>query len=86
MDKNWFTAYPSNIHDMAVTPKTKQVKIWLAKDDVGLELSFKRITMSELEEWLSKWAEIIWRRWLSLVLANAATPRSRVRQNAGLSK
>jgi len=49
MEDNWFTACPRNVHDMIVTPKTKEVKIWLAQDDVGLKLSFRRITMSELE-------------------------------------
>jgi hypothetical protein len=54
MEDNWFTAYPANIHDMIVTPKTKEVKVWLNKEDVGLEFSFKRITMADLEEVLTQ--------------------------------
>ena len=54
MVDNWFTAYPSNIHDMTVTPKTRQVKVWLDTEDVGLDLSFRRITMDELREIMNK--------------------------------
>jgi hypothetical protein len=54
MEDNWFTAYPRNVKDMIVTPKTKEVKVWLAQDDVGLEFSFSRITMAELEKILSE--------------------------------
>jgi hypothetical protein len=54
MEENWLTAYPANIHDMIVTPKTKEVKVWLEKEDVGLNLSFKRVTFSELDELLSR--------------------------------
>ena len=50
MEDNWFTAYPGNIHDMTVTPKTREIKVWLDKEDVGLELSFNRISMEELED------------------------------------
>jgi hypothetical protein len=50
MTDNWFEAYPANIHDMIVRPKTRDVKIWLDKEDVGLELSFQRVTMDELSE------------------------------------
>ncbi len=52
MVDNWFTAYPTNVHDLIVTPKTRDVKVWLDKEDVGLELSFKRISMKELEAML----------------------------------
>ena len=54
MDENWLTAYPANVHDMIVTPKTKEVKIWLDKENIGLELSFKRITMAELDQLLTR--------------------------------
>jgi hypothetical protein len=53
MEDNWFTAYPRNVHNMIVTPKTKEVKVWLEEEDVGLEFSFKRITMAELDEVLA---------------------------------
>lgn len=53
MEDNWFTAYPSNIHDMTATPKTHNVKVWLDKEDVGLEFSFRRISMDELDKMLT---------------------------------
>lgn len=49
-----WTAHPKNIHDMVITPKTKEVKVWLSNADVGLEFSFERITMEELEERLNQ--------------------------------
>jgi hypothetical protein len=53
IDDNWFTAYPKNIHDMIVTPKTKEVTVWLSEHDVGLKLSFKRVTPDQLAEILA---------------------------------
>ncbi len=52
MEDNWLTAYPANVHDMSVPPKTKTVKVWVAEADVGLEFSFNRITMADLDELL----------------------------------
>lgn len=52
MEDNWLTAYPAKVHDMIVPPKTKTVKVWLDEDDVGLEFSFNRITMADLDELL----------------------------------
>jgi hypothetical protein len=54
MEDNWFTAYPDNIHDMTVTPKTNKVKVWLGDDDLGLEFSFERMTLSQLDELLAQ--------------------------------
>ncbi len=54
MIDNWFTAYPHNLHDMIVTPKTKEVTVWLAKEDVGLEFSFRRISPNELNDVLKQ--------------------------------
>ena len=54
MEQNWLTAYPSNIHDMIVTPKTKEVKVWFDKEDVGLVLSFRRVTINELDQLLGR--------------------------------
>lgn len=54
MEENWLTAYPANVHDMIVPPKTKRIKVWLDKEDVGLDLSFKRVTVSELDQLLSQ--------------------------------
>jgi hypothetical protein len=54
MTDNWFEAYPPNLHDLTVTPKTKDVKVWLDKEDVGLELSFDRITMEKLGKILAE--------------------------------
>jgi hypothetical protein len=48
MEDNVFTAYPGNIHDMVIAPKSTSVKVWLGKDDVGLEFSFKRIMREDL--------------------------------------
>jgi hypothetical protein len=53
MKDNWLTAFPNNIHDMIVTPKTKELKVWLAQEDVGLQLSFRRVSMSELDKMLT---------------------------------
>lgn len=58
MESNWFTAYPSNVHDMIVTPKTKDIRVWLDSEDVGLEFSFDRLTPSQLDERLRKDFEI----------------------------
>ena len=52
MEDNWFTAVPANIHDMVLTPKTMEMCVWIAPADVGLKLSFRRISMNELEEML----------------------------------
>jgi hypothetical protein len=54
MDKNCFECHPSNIHDMTIRPKRKDVKVWLTKDDIGLELTFDRISMARLEERLAE--------------------------------
>jgi hypothetical protein len=54
MQDNWFLACPKNIHDMTVTPKTHDVTIWLDEEDVGLQLSFERITMDKLERVLEQ--------------------------------
>ena len=35
MEDNWFTAYPTNLHDMTVTAKTRDVRVWLAEEDVA---------------------------------------------------
>jgi hypothetical protein len=54
MVDNWFTAYPSNVHDMTVKPKTRDVKVWLDKEDVGLDLSFRRVRIEDLEMMLKE--------------------------------
>jgi hypothetical protein len=54
MEDNWFTAYPRNVHDMIVTPKTKEVTVWLGEEDVGLKFSFRRVTMAELDQVLDQ--------------------------------
>jgi len=51
MEDNAFEAYPDNIHDMFVATRKGRVKVWLAaKDDIGLDLSFRRLSLDELEE------------------------------------
>jgi hypothetical protein len=54
MVDNCFEVRPDRIHDMIVTPKTKDVKVWFAKDDVGLDLAFDRITIGQLQERLEQ--------------------------------
>jgi len=54
MHDNDFTAHPSNMHDMIVTPKTNEVTIWIKREDVGLRFSFKRMTLSSLDEILAQ--------------------------------
>lgn len=54
MRDNWLTGVPENIHDMIVTPKTKEIKIWLGGEDVGLEISFRRISFTDLDNLLAR--------------------------------
>src|SRR5882672_7276568 len=54
MEDNWLTAYPPKVHDMTVTPKTKDVTVWLAREDVGLRFSFWRVTVTHLEKRLDQ--------------------------------
>lgn len=54
MVENAFEAYPANIHDLAVATRKGHVKVWLEPRDVGLDLSYKRVTLDELGGILSK--------------------------------
>jgi hypothetical protein len=54
MVDNCFEVHPAKLHDMTVTPKTKDVKVWLAPQDVGLHLTFDRITTDALQAKLAK--------------------------------
>jgi hypothetical protein len=62
MIDNWFVAYPRNIHDMVVLPTTKATKVWLTKEDIGLELSFRRLTLEQLGEQVA--ADWLWEQHL----------------------
>ncbi|UCE61731.1 MAG: HNH endonuclease [Phycisphaerales bacterium] len=46
---NDFEAQPDDLHDLEVNTGSTRVKIWFGKRKLGLDLSFKRITMSDLQ-------------------------------------
>ena len=54
MEENAFEAYPENIHDLAVATRKGSIKVWLASANIGLELTFDRITLDELDNVLAK--------------------------------
>ena len=54
IDENSFTADPTQIYDLVVNTAPTAVKIWLSQRDVGMDLSFRRITLQELNEVLAQ--------------------------------
>ena len=54
MHENAFDASPGDVHDLDVATRKGRVRVWLARRDIGLDLSFKRLTLQELEIKLSQ--------------------------------
>jgi hypothetical protein len=48
MQENMFETEPEKLCDLEVNCGASKVKVWFAPREVGLELSFKRVTWSEL--------------------------------------
>jgi hypothetical protein len=48
MEDNMFEADPSRLYDLEASTGGTQLKFWLARRHVGLDLSFKRLTLDEL--------------------------------------
>ena len=47
----WLT--PQTLHNLEVDTGPTRVKAWFAKRDVGLDLSFRRVRMEQLNEVLA---------------------------------
>jgi hypothetical protein len=54
IQENMFEADPAHIHDLVLDTAPTKVKIWIAKREIGLELSFRRITADELDTFLAE--------------------------------
>ena len=52
MVKRRLELYPRRIHDFVATAKKREVTLWLGDRDIGLDLSFERIGMEDLEKLL----------------------------------
>jgi hypothetical protein len=46
---NTLELYPKSVHDFVATTKKREVTVWLRERDIGLDLTFERITVEELE-------------------------------------
>lgn len=54
MEDNGFECTPSLLHDLETDTGKTKVKMWFKKLDIGLDLSFRRITIDELKESLAE--------------------------------
>jgi len=54
MEENVFLADPDALHDLEVDTGPTRIKAWFAKRDVGLDLSFRRVRIEELNEALAE--------------------------------
>jgi uncharacterized coiled-coil protein SlyX len=54
MEENVFLADPDALHDLEVDTGPTRIKAWFAKRDIGLDLSFRRVRMEELNEALTE--------------------------------
>jgi hypothetical protein len=52
MEDNALEFYPRNVHDFVATARKREVTLWLGERDIGLDLSFERVTMEALEKLL----------------------------------
>jgi hypothetical protein len=52
MVDNSLELYPKDVHDFIATAKKREVMLWIGDRDIGLDLSFERITMEELDKLL----------------------------------
>ncbi len=48
MDDNMFEADPSRLHDLEATTSGTRLKFWLSQRNIGLNLSFERVTLDKL--------------------------------------
>jgi hypothetical protein len=48
MEDNMFEVDPSRLYDLEANTGGTRLKFWLSKRNIGLDLSFKRVTMPEL--------------------------------------
>ena len=54
MQENDFVLTPSSVHDLQVTVTKHQLKIWVSRENVGLDLSFRWLTWDKLVETFDK--------------------------------
>jgi hypothetical protein len=54
MDANEFTLRPDDVHDLDVKVSKHHLKVWLAPDDLGLEMSFRWLDWDSLQKKLRK--------------------------------
>jgi hypothetical protein len=54
VEENMFEADPSGLHDLEINLSATRVTVWLANRDIGMDLSFRRITVDELGTILAK--------------------------------
>ena len=50
IEDNMFSANPACLRDLEVNISGTRLKFWLARRSIGLDLSFKRVTLSELSK------------------------------------
>ena len=48
MIENAFQSDPLTLHDLSCTASATRIKVWFAPRDIGLDLSFQRLTVDEL--------------------------------------
>jgi hypothetical protein len=48
VSENLFSADPSSLHDLRVNTSGTEVKVWFAERNIGLDLSFARLTLDAL--------------------------------------
>jgi hypothetical protein len=54
MIENAFRSDPATLHDLSCIAGGTRIKIWLAPRDIGLDLSFQRLTMDDLSNILGR--------------------------------
>jgi hypothetical protein len=53
MVDNALELYPKTVHDFVATARKRAVTLWFGERDIGLDLSFERISTEELEQLLA---------------------------------
>jgi hypothetical protein len=51
--ENFFEADPSQLHDLSLDTAPTHIRVWFSKRDIGMELSFHRVILEELEKILA---------------------------------
>jgi hypothetical protein len=54
INENSFEADPTQIHDLVLNTAPTSVKIWLSDRNVGMELSFRRMTLQQVDKLLAR--------------------------------